>query len=90
MTGALWSQGRDRMLWVQDLYLAVGFDVTGGDFTLACRFDIDGLRTVAMQACNDALHIQHDLRDVFLDTGDRRKLVLHTGDPDGRRGITGQ
>ena len=79
----------DVQFGVEDLNLGVCLDVTGGDFTLACRFDIDGLRSVAMQACNDTLHIQHDLRDVFLDTGDRRKLVLHTGDPDGRRGITG-
>ena len=77
-------------LGVEDLDLAVCLDVAGRDFTLACRFDIDGLRAVAVQARDDPLHIQHDLRDVFLDAGDRRKLVLHAGDPDGRRGSAGQ
>ena len=87
---AVRTEAGDVQFGVEDLNLGVCLDVTGGDFTLACRFDIDGLRAVAMQACNDALHIQHDLRDVFLDAGDRRKLVLHAGDPDGRRGSAGQ
>ena len=87
---AVRAEAGNVQLGVEDLDLAVCLDVAGSDFTLACRFDIDGLGTVAVQARDDALHIQHDLRDVFLDAGDRRKLVLHTGDPDGRRGRAGQ
>ena len=87
---AVRAEAGNVQLGVEDLDLTVCLDVAGRDFTLACRFDIDGLRAVAVQARDDPLHIQHDLRDVFLDAGDRRKLVLHAGDPDGRRGSAGQ
>ena len=84
------AEAGDVQLGVEDLDLTVCLDVAGSDFTLACRFNINGLRAVAVQARDDALHVQHDLRDVFLDAGNRRKLVLHAGDPDGRRGSAGQ
>ncbi len=68
----------------------VGLDVAGGDFALACGLDIDGLGAVAVEAGDDALHVQHDLRDVLLDAGDGGKLMLHTGDLDGGAGSAGQ
>ena len=43
-----------------------------------------------MELRNDLLHVQHDLRDVFLDARNRGELVLHARDLDGGRGGAGQ
>ena len=80
----------DVLLGVEDLNLAVGLDVAGGDFALARGVNIDGLGALAVELRNDLLHVQHDLRDVFLDAGDRGELVLHARDLDGGRGGAGQ
>ena len=87
---AVRAEAGNVQLGVEDLHFAVGLDVASSHFTFTGRVDIDGLCALAVQSCDDLLHIQHDLRDVFLDAGDRRKLVLHAGDPDGRRGSAGQ
>ena len=43
-----------------------------------------------MELGEQALHIQDDLRHVFLDTWDGGELMLHAGDLDGGRGRAGQ
>ena len=65
------------MLWVQDLYLAVGFDVTGGDDPLTGGLDVHRLGALAVQLGNDAFYVQDDFSDVLFHTGDRAELMLH-------------
>src|SRR5699024_9359134 len=71
-------------------HLAVGLDVAGGDLALTRCVDIHRFHALAVKSCNDLLHVQHDLGDVFLDTGNGAELMLDTGDLDGGRGGTGQ
>ena len=65
------TEGRDGLLGVEDLHLSVGLDVAGGDKALAGGFNVDGLGAVGVQAGDDALDIEHDLRHVLLDAPSR-------------------
>ena len=88
--GGVGTQRADMKVRIENLDLAVCLDVAGGDFTFAGGVDEDGLRALAVQSGNDLLYIQNDLRNVFLDAGNRGELVLHTRDLDRGRGCAGQ
>ena len=51
---------------------------------------INGLNRITVHFRDDSLHIQHDLSDIFLDTGDRGELMLYTGDLNRSRCSAGQ
>ena len=70
---------------VEDLNLAVCVDIASLDLALAGGLDVDRLGTITMQLGNNALNIQHDFGNVFLNARNRRKLVLHTSDLDAGR-----
>ena len=84
----------DRMLvGIENLDLTVGLNVARSHFALAGCLDVNGLGTVTVQAGNDALDVQHDLGDVFLDARDGGELMdnavdLHAGN--SNTGQTGQ
>ena len=54
--------------------------------TFSRRINVYGLYPIAVHPGDDPFDVQDDFRHIFLHTGDRGKFVLHTGDPDGRRG----
>ena len=87
---AVRAESGDGLLGVEYLHLRVRLDVAGGDNALACGLDIDGLGSGAVEAGDDALHVEHDLRDVLLDAGDGGKLMLHTGYLDAGAGSAGE
>ncbi|CAN4028651.1 DUF1344 domain-containing protein, partial [Dysosmobacter welbionis] len=64
--------------------------MAGLDLAGAHRLDVDRLHRLAVELGEQALHIQDDLRHVFLDTWDGGELMLHAGDLDGGRGRAGQ
>jgi hypothetical protein len=68
-------QGGDDQVGIHDLDLLVTNDVTRGDNTFAGGVDVDDLGAIAIQLCGQSLEVQDDLSDIFLDTGDGRKLV---------------
>ena len=78
-------QGSDVQIRVEDLNLAVCVDIASLDLALAGGLDVDRLGTITMQLGNNALNIQHDFGNVFLNARNRRKLVLHTSDLDAGR-----
>ena len=88
--GGIGTQRADVQIRIEDLHFAVGLDVASSHFTFTGRVDIDGLCALAVQSCDDLLHIQHDLRDVFLDARDRGELMLDARDLDRGRGRAGQ
>ena len=77
------AQGGDVMLRIEHLHVTVGLDVPGGDRALAGSLDVDRLDPFAVEFCDDPLHIQHDLRHIFLDARNGGELVLNPGDLDG-------
>ena len=88
--GRVGAEGADVQLGVEDLNFSVRLDVAGSHFPFAGGVDENGLGALAMQSCDDLLDIQNDLSDVFLDAGDRGKLVLDACDLDGGRSRAGQ
>jgi len=75
-------QSRQMKLGVQDLHFTVALDVAGCHLAGAGGLDKDRLGALAVQLGQQILHVQNDLRHIFLHTGDGGKLVLHTGDLD--------
>ncbi len=75
---------------IEDLHLAVGLNVTGGDFALAVGLDIHRLDPLAVQLGDDSLDVENDLGHVLLHAGDGAELMLHPGDLDGGDCRTGQ
>src|SRR5260221_1692883 len=77
---------RDLELRVEDLELRGSLDVTGGDDARALGRDVHlDLRGVAVQARNEVLEVEDDVRHVLTDARKRRELVrrpldLHRGD----------
>ena len=72
------GKGRDVQLGVEDLNLAVALDALGSDLAGTLRRDLNDLGTVRMEFSYQALHVQNDLGDVFLDAGDGRELVKNS------------
>ena len=77
-------------IFIDDLHLIIGLDVAGSHFALTGCVNINGLHTVAVHFRNNSLDVQNDLGNVFLDAGDRRKLVLNACDLDRGRSRSGQ
>ena len=77
-------------LGIENLNFAVCLDVTGAYLPLAHGLNIDGLGTLAVQLRDDALDVQYDLGNIFLDAGDGGKLMLDTCDLDGSSRGAGQ
>ena len=67
---------------IEDLYLAVGVNVTSGYSAFPTCLDVNRLRSIAVQLRNDALYVEHDFGYVFLYTRNGRELMLHTIDLD--------
>ena len=84
------SQGGNVEVRIEDLHLAVGLDVAGGDFALTAGFNIDRFHALGVELGNDALHVEDDLGDVLLHSGNGGKLVLHAGDLNGGNRRAGQ
>ena len=61
-----------------------GLDLAGGHFAGALGPQTHALGAVAMHAQTDGLDVQDDIGDVLAHAGDRRKLVQHAIDLDGR------
>ena len=83
---------RNVQVRVEDLDLTIGMDVASGDSAFPACLNIDGLRAVTVELCNNALDIQHDFRNVFLYAGNGGELMLYAGDLDaaGRRARQGR
>ena len=76
--GGVGTQGGNVKVGIQDLHLAVGLDVTGGDLALAAGLDIDRLDALTVELRNDALHVEDDLRHILLHAGDAAEPVSYT------------
>ena len=87
---AVRSKCCNRLLGVEDLHLSVCLDVAGGDKSFAGGFNVDGFGAGAVQAGDDALNIQNDLRHVLFHAGDGGKLMLYTGNFDAGAGGSGE
>ena len=75
---------------IQDLHLTIGLNIPGGYLAGACGVDVYGLDTLAVELCHNALHIEDNLRHIFLNTGNGGELMLDAGDLDGGRSRAGQ
>ena len=80
--GAL-VEGADREVRVEDLDVVDGGDVAGGDLARPRLLQNHPLRAVALHLDGDVLDIEHEIRDVLADTGDRGKLMQHAIDMHG-------
>ena len=69
-----------------DLHLRVGDELISGDDLRPRDVEADDLRLVTMELKRNLLQIQEDVGDVFDHAGDRRELVKHTFDVQGRDG----
>ena len=76
-------EGTDNLLLVHDLEHVVALDVSGGNNPFL--LDIEGEDTWLFAVSNkfNLLEIQHDVGDIFDNSGKSGEFVLHTGDPHG-------
>src|SRR3954470_16843628 len=81
---ALVGQGGDLQVGVVDLDAGRRSDVRGGDVTGTRLAQVHGDRLVVLRGDDQALEVEDDLRDVFLDALDRRELVEDAVDLDAR------
>mmetsp|Transcript_10721 Transcript_10721/g.27853 ORF Transcript_10721/g.27853 Transcript_10721/m.27853 type:complete len:390 (-) Transcript_10721:870-2039(-) len=68
-------QSTDHEIRVQDLGVTGGFDLAGFDFARTFRLQHHALWRVALHEDRNLLQVQHDRRDVFANTLDRREFV---------------
>ena len=87
--GALAQRG-DVPVGVQDLEVIACLDAAGGDFAGAGCLNADSAGAVAVDLGGNALQVQNDLGDIFLDALDGRELMDHTVDLDTGDCDTGQ
>ena len=66
------------MLGIQDLDVGILLDIACRNLALAAAVNNDGLRTVGIELCGDALDVKNDFRDILFDSGNGRDFVKHT------------
>src|SRR4029079_8071851 len=72
---ALVVEGRDLQVGVVHLDTGRGRDVGSGDVAGTLLAEVHGDRLVVLRGDDEALEVEDDLGDVFLDALDRRELV---------------
>ena len=73
---------------IEHLNIRISLDVAGCDFTGTRLGNCQGLRLVAMQFERNLLKIENDVRGIFYDTLNRRKLMLDAFNLYGRNSCT--
>ena len=83
-------QGCNVAFGIQDLDVRIGFDASCGHFSWSGHLNETGLSALAVKLGNNALHIEHDFRNILLHTGNGGNLVQNTVDLDAHYRNTGQ
>ena len=80
----------------RDVHVRVVHDDSGGRHDIACRdrtgpllAQVHGDRLILIGGHDEALEVEDDVGDVFLDTGNRGELVQDAVDADARHGCAG-
>ncbi len=83
-------QSCDVQIRIEDLQASVGDDVCRNDFLGTGRVDDGAHLVLAVKRQSKLLEVQDDLRNVFLDAGDRGEFVQNSVNSYGSDGCTGQ
>ena len=78
------------MVRIQNFNVAILLDIARTYVAGAGHVDNDSLRTFTVQLCGNTLDIEHDLTDIFLDTGDGGDLMEYTVDLNRNDSDTGE
>ena len=68
---------REVMIRIDDLNLIIHCQLTCCQFTGPLHVNRDGLGSITVKLRRDLLQIQDNFGNIFLDTGDRGKLMLY-------------
>src|SRR5262245_8870770 len=83
---AVLVERRDVEVGIQHRHLAVHLQIPGANLALATHLERALLGPVTQELQSHLLEVEDDLRDVLDDTGERRELVQHPIDSNGRDG----
>ncbi len=78
------------MIFVDDLYVSVGFDISTGDNAGLITFYCDHASAFAVVLHHQALHVQNDFRNIFANARKGREFVLSASNFDLRNGASFQ
>ena len=80
----------DMVIRIQDLNVCILLDIGSSDIAGSGGIDYNRLGAVGMELCGDALHIQHDFRNIFLDAGNGGDFMQDAVDLDAGHSHAGE